>query len=288
MRKNKLFKLTSVILLICMTFSMFSVYNLSWFADETVKQSTNGSSLLSASRLPDVISQDEVIENGYIARLKEDEKGHLNRLVFQNADGKKTLRLFNHPVKYIDKNGDIRDISLEITAKTGGGFKTAANSVVTEFSPKLSGGITLTHDDVNIKMVPYNTGLTIPTASLSEDKKTVRYRIDSKTAYDYSLTYTGFKEDIVVNEYTGQTSFLFTLYTGGLTLSYEDGRYVLVDKSGAVKAEMSEIIIFTADERNNGYGSMSYRTVRAGEEYVINIQVDEEYLRDENTKYPIK
>ncbi len=208
--------------------------------------------------------------------------------MFQNADGKKTLRVFNHPVKFIDEKGDIRDISLEITSKTGGGFKTAANSVVTEFSSKLSGGITLTHDDVNIKMVPGNTGLTIPTASLSGDKKTVRYQIDSKTAYDYSLTYTGFKEDIVVNEYTGQTSFLFTLYTGGLILSYEDGRYVFVDKSGNVKAVMSDIIIFTADERNNGYGSMSYKTVRAGEEYRINIQVDGEYLRDENTKYPIK
>ncbi len=51
MRKNKLLKLTSVILLICMTFSMFSVYSLSWFGDE----STAKTDILKGSELPDVI-----------------------------------------------------------------------------------------------------------------------------------------------------------------------------------------------------------------------------------------
>lgn len=42
------------------------------------------------------------------------------------------------------------------------------------------------------------------------DNKTVLYDYDSKTAIEYSLNYTGFKEDIIVSEYIGQPEYDFT------------------------------------------------------------------------------
>lgn len=282
MKTLKELRLTAIMLLVCMMFSAFSCYDFTVIADES-KQEVENQEL----DMPEIIEPVEVIENKYVGRLRDEEKGNLHKLVFKNEDGSKTMRVFNHPVKYIDKNGVTRDITLDIEAKTGGGFKTAANSIQTVFGKNISEGITLSHEDVSIKMVPYNIGNELSTAketsvaTLSSDKKTVRYQMTNKIAYDYSLTYTGFKEDIVVSEYTGQTSFTFILYTGGLTLIEENGSYVLVDRSDKVRATIGDVIVFTADEKNNAFGSLSYKTVKANEEYRVTIRVDGEYLKSE-------
>lgn len=54
------------------------------------------------------------------------------------------------------------------------------------------------------------------------------------------------------------------------------------------KQRSADIIVFTADERNNTMGSMTYETVRANQEYVLTIHLDAEYLADEDTAYPIR
>jgi hypothetical protein len=120
------------------------------------------------------------------------------------------------------------------------------------------------------------------------DEKTIQYRYDSKTTIEYSLTYTGFKEDIVVSEYTGQTEYAFTLRTGGYALEEIDGSYFLVDDGGIIKATIGDIIIFTADERNNTMGSIVPTTIVENEEYLLTIVVDPDFLADENTAYPIR
>ena len=97
----------------------------------------------------------------------------------------------------------------------------------------------------------------------------------------------GFKEDIIVSRYTGQTEFEFVLETNGLTLHNENGSYVLKDSTGVIKAALGEIIIFTADEMNNTTGIMTAETVKAGEQYMLTIEIDASWLADEKTKYPI-
>ncbi len=120
------------------------------------------------------------------------------------------------------------------------------------------------------------------------DNETVSYYYDNKTTLEYSLTYTGFKEDIVVSEYTGQTEYHFLIETGGLTLTKLDKSYYLTDENGEIKATLGDIIIFTADERNNALGSMTHETVKENEQYIITIHVDADYLKDEKTVYPIR
>lgn len=89
-------------------------------------------------------------------------------------------------------------------------------------------------------------------ATLSEDGKTVSYQWQEKTSLEYSLTYTGFKEDIVVEEYTGQTEYNFLLHTNGLKLENIENSYFLTDDKGGIKATIGDIIIFIADAiRNN-------------------------------------
>ena len=234
--------------------------------------------------LPDIVPEAEAAERGYIGRSKTEEKDNYT-FVFKNSDNTRTMRVYSHPVKYTDDDGNIKDITLDIQSRAGGGFETKDNSIKTTFGAKLSDGIRLQHENVDIKLIPANKNIT---PVLSEDKQTVTYTLDTKTSLEYSLTYMGFKEDIVVSEYTGQTEYEFLLYTNGLTVKEEMGSYYLADSEGNRKANIGDIIIFTADERNNTLGSLSCIEIKENQIYGLTIHVDEEYLKDEKTVYPIR
>lgn len=83
--------------------------------------------------LPAIIDVEEAIENGYTRRVKAEEHD-LYTFVFAGSDGQNTMRVFSHPVKYVAEDGSIRDITLDIQAKSGGGFITADHAVVTTFA----------------------------------------------------------------------------------------------------------------------------------------------------------
>lgn len=263
---------------------------------------------LDESVVPDAIGYDEAVKKQHVARLYEEEGNDLNKVIFLNADGSKTMYTFDHPVKYQTAAGEIQDISLEIadSLSSNAAFVSASADAVTTFSANLSDGISLSGNGVNIDLVPLlpttssgnnmaQTGsmgatsgnLTLHTA-IRLDEKTVSYYYDDKTTIEYSLTYTGFKEDIVVSEYTGQTEYSFLLNTGGYALEEINGSYFLVDDAGNIKATIGDIIIFTADERNNALGQIVPTTIREKEQYLLTIVIDEDYLADENTAYPIR
>ncbi len=245
-------------------------------------------------KLPDIEQLLGPSDATYVDRLEEAEDD-IYTFVFLNEDGTRTKRLYSHPVKYTDENGSVRDITTDIKVLENGAFQTKDNAILTTFAKHLTDGITLAHEEISIKMTPQLPATTgslttspMQIGSLSEDFKTVSYPYMDKTTLEYELTYTGFKEDIVVSEYTGQTEYSFLLSTGGLYLHEEEGSYYLIDEDEIVRATIGDIIIFTADECNNTFGSMSAVTIRAGQEYLLTIHVDAEYLADEATAYPIR
>ena len=246
----------------------------------------------SSFALPDIIEEVESENASFVGRITENEPD-LNTFVFDNGDGTYTMKVYSHPVKFIDADGEIKDITTDIKAVSGG-FQTADNNIITTFSQKITDGITLEYDDIEIKMIPAFTSLAtasvsaIADAVLSNDGKSVNYSIDSKTSYEYELTYMGFKEDIVVNEYTGQTEYSFILYTNGLSPVEIGGSWFMEDADGNIKATVGDIIIFTADERNNTFGSMSWQTVKEDQIYAMTIHLDAEYLSNPATVYPIR
>ena len=277
-------KLLSLLLIICISMTMLTGYipvNAVTPATETRSES------MTPFELPDIVDTAEAEEKGYIGRVKTEEKD-LHTFVFANGDGTNTMRVYSHPVKYVAKDGTVRDISLDVKAKADGGFVTADHEIITTFEKTLTDGISLAYDDVEVTLIP-KLGLgKVPAATLDSNNKVVTYKMNDATSFVYELTYAGFKEDIVVKEYTGQTEYEFTLYTNGLTLCKGNESFYLADSDGNRKATIGDIIVFTADERNNTMGSMTYETVRANQEYVLTIHLDADYLSDEKTAYPIR
>ena len=255
--------------------------------------------------VPEIVGYENAVSKGHTTRLYSDEGTDLYKLVFLNFDGSKTMYTYNFPVKYVDSDGTIKDITLEIKESNveNAAYETAANAAITTFSTLASDGITLSGNDTEICLVPI-IPITVPsdlmastndfniTSGAAEitriDNKTVEYRYNEKTTIEYSLTYTGFKEDIVVAEYTGQSEFSFILYTNGLELTMMNESYYLVDNDGDIRATLGDIIIFTADEKSNTMGHIVPKTLTANEEYLITIVVDEDFLAAEDTVYPIR
>lgn len=233
--------------------------------------------------VPDIIDKEEIQNKKYVDRIYEEEKD-LYTLVFANEDGSHTMRVFGHPVKYIDEEGITRDISLEIKENSDGRLASSQHMVDVIFNSDLNNGINLRYQDLDITM---RSDTMCGKARLSEDNKKVDYAADEKTSYVYSLTYAGFKEDIVVKEYTGQTEYKFVMNTNGLHPIRKDESVFLADKNDETKLLIGNIIIFTADEKNNAIGRLEYETIREDQEYRFTILLDSEYLKDEKTVYPI-
>lgn len=209
------------------------------------------SEVLDSDTVPEAVGMDKAIENVHIERLYKEEGSSLNNVIFKNADGTNTLYQFDYPVKYVSETGEIKDIKLDIAedGEKTGSYKSSDNSVQVNFPQKLSDGIMLNDSDVSVTLIPTISGnSSVPyQSSLSSSaaligSKTVSYAYDNNTSFEYSLTYTGFKEDIVVSEYTGQTEYEFTLLTGGLSLTEKHGSYYLTDEDGNVKANIGDIM----------------------------------------------
>ncbi len=116
-------------------------------------------------QLPDIVEGD-ISSSQFIGRAKEKET-NLNTFVFKNQDGTQTMKVYSHPVKYIDEKGKVQDISTDIKLNANGTFETKANSIKTTFSKVLKDGIILKHDMVNIRLVSDK----LSNAKLSEDNK---------------------------------------------------------------------------------------------------------------------
>lgn len=300
-KKKVSLKLMSVLLTLCLMLSVVFSAPIVVTAAAVGERNDITVSDVAVSKVESIDGNEEV-KRTPVRRLYEEEGDDLNKTVWLNDDGTRTMTVYDYPVKFVNADGQIQDISLDVAeaADGSGAFKTAAGWVDTVFPSKITDGVTLSANGEALRLTPVMPqGSLVASAERSnklvakdnvarKDTKTVSYNYDSKTNIEYSLTYNGFKEDIVVNEYTGQTEYSFFLETNGLTLVNNNGSYHLEDAEGNVKASVGDVIIFTADERNNTMGYMTHTTVKENHSYFINIHIDADWLKDEKTVYPIR
>lgn len=113
----------------------------------------------------------------------------------------------------------------------------------------------------------------------------------SETTLRYQPTLNGFKEDIVLDSYDGTNEFIFSLKTNGLQLIGEDNIYYLIDPETSEKVvNMGELLVYSngGTELSTEYDHRyQVDTITENEEYLLTIIVDENFLIDENTRYPV-
>ncbi len=278
--------------------------------------------------IPDVMWLSDIQEKDHANRLREQETD-LNSILFQNRTGNKTMYYFDTPVKYIDKNGVVRDKSNKITDQIDNPvyqdnykFVNADNDIRTYFPKTLQSktGIILEKENIKIEISPVSVTGRNKTAYKSEavtpskTKKTAAIK-DWKKAYDvveysgvfgngtilrYTPQFDGYKEDIILNEYTGVNQFRFRIQTNGLSLIQEEGRCYFVDpQTGDTLAHIGEILVHDSSEQDsmqkgtalfgeqNVQHQYELQMVKEDNEYILTIVVNEEYLKDENRVWPV-
>ncbi len=291
---------------------------------QDVLRDGNETAYISEAECPELISSREIETHGHISRLKGQED--LNSIVMQNRDGTMTTYIFAENVKYVDENGKVQDKKTTLTDSIAKkeytdnyAYTNADNDVYIYFPKELSkNGIILEKDNINIELIPIISALQTSTKTSSEKttldvitfeakKKQIDFttgdNVKSKSVIDYNnvfgttttLRYTptlnGFKEDIVLDSYTGVNEFSFKLKTNGLKLVAENGMYFLTDPTtSAVVVNIGELVIYSnngskiSKEHNHYY---SAETVVENEEYILTITVDKDFLISEDTTYPV-
>lgn len=239
--------------------------------------------------IPEQLDVAELKAQGFSARVKSEETD-LSDIVLEKNDGTRALYIFDSPVKYISDDGDVIDKSNKVI-KNGSAFKSESNDIEVTLPLSLSSGITVDDEELNLSMRPISNNNLVRVLSVGKKsgEESVKYEdvFDEYTDVEYTYTYDGVKEDIILEKYNGINKFDFELLTNGLELCEDKGVLLLKDNNGNVQAVIGEIVVFSADNKNNTMGKYQIIEKEKNNCYVISVTVDNEYLTSENTKYPV-
>ena len=228
------------------------------------------------------VHEDVFTSANHVARLTEAETP--SSYVFLNEDGTTTVYYMAEAVKFVDANGITQEKDLTLM-DTVGGYTTTKNDFGLTISQNPANGVSLVWNNKSVRLIPQGgtAGETVV------ENNAVRYVDYYGAGMDlvYTPTLTGVKEDIVLESYTGKNTFTFMLNTGGLNLYSANGRYFLAaSKTEKDRIELGEVVTFDARGRFS-VGTMTAQTVKPGQIYQLTLTVDEAFLTDPNTTYPV-
>lgn len=236
----------------------------------------------------------------HTARCLEVESS-LNALAFENSDSTITTYLFAEPIKYIDKTGAIKDKTNDLFCPSGikseqYAYVNAENDIQT-FFPKIlnnHSGVLLTYGETEIELYPQTSCLPVArkqTLNRNYSEENYVYydnAFGADTSIRYSATFSGFKEDIILNKYTS-SKFSFIVKTNGLSIKKTPDSTVLVDSKGVKVAEIANLFAYDNASIPNVTEKVELKIseVVEAQEYDMTICVDEAYLRNPNVVYPV-
>ncbi len=254
--------------------------------------------------IPVSLTLDDLKRNGSVKRVREDEYS-LNSVVYQNIDGSYTEYQFTEPVKYQDENGKIKDIKLGIKDGikneqfSSNEYYACEDNDVKVYFPKSmhssNEGVQLVKDDININILP----------SIDEDKvryvseivedessNTVVYEdvMGEDTSLKYTPTIGGYKEEIILDAVPETNEFNFIMKLEGVWPCLSDtGSIWLKDKNtDEVCGEIESIYVYDSAELIHETFDNYYIIEEIGiDEYEITMIVDNDFLTDKNTIYPV-
>ena len=109
----------------------------------------------------------------------------------------------------------------------------------------------------------------------------------ANTKLKYTPLLSGIKEDIVLTQYTKNATFSFILDTDGLNLyNNKNGYYLASSAKGAPVFYLGDIIVYDAIGKPDR-GTLTVKTVEAGQKYLLTVSANDSFLSDPKTVYPV-
>ena len=295
MNWKKILSIVVVVTLIQPIFSKMGVLNA--LAENIVEDSgVTMENQLDLKDVPTFVTSEHIEEYGHTMRLYEKET-ELNTVVFQNSNGTQTVYYMGYPLRYIDENGELKDIDLTLK-DNGTVYKTTANDVEVSISKQYDSGITLSYGGISLGLVaipPIDSGTSgsisttvMVTTQMTENDVVYKNIFGEGIDVKYTPLYTGVKEDIIISKYTGNCEFQFLLTTNGLMVyENEEGGYYIAENEGSVnRVEIGEVLAYDA-ESDICEGELTIVPIKSANLYQITVSVDTSFLVDSDTVYPV-
>ncbi len=240
-------------------------------------------SIAKESMISKYVNAEAFNKASHIERLHSEED--LNTYVFLNANGTKSIYYMDENVKYVDKNGDVKEKDISLVSKSDG-YGIARNEFDLHIPISATSGISMSYNGYEVKITPQSTARTAPARQAGE---AVVYDgfFGSDTVLKYTPMLSGVKEDIILNKYIPNALFSFILETDGLGLyCNENGYYLAESESSKAVLNLGKVIVYDAVGKPE-YGTMTVTTVTEGQKYIISLSAPEEFLIDPTTVYPV-
>lgn len=233
----------------------------------------------------------------------------LTDVVFQKADGTKTLYIYDSPIKYEDADGTVRFIDPEArqsrkvddAGAQAYAYENREGGQKTYLPKRIQAGVLSESDGRQLEIFPTGEkNSRVKMESAGEDQRLV-YADAVEPSVDLAYTYTmnGVQEEIILEKYTGENTFTFRLDTHGLVPSASTGHMIGLEDpvTGETVCTLSDIELRDASYAETlHYSDVSFENTYTiqpdpdgeGETpYLLTVTLDEDFLQNPNTAYPL-
>lgn len=228
-------------------------------------------------------------------RLYAQERG-LDTILYANDDGTETAYFFDEPIKYYNDAGDAVDKSNRLYSvpdyredMVEYSYVTLDNDVKTYYPTELTEktGLIIETPSISIELSPMSDFASL----VSEKDGIVEYdeAFGPSTVLRYTPMFSGYKEDLIIYEYS-KNIFSFILETNGLIpLSDGNGSIHLFGEDSEPYASINPLFVYDSSEEHNNISlNSNYEIEDIGDfKYIVNIVIDEEFLTNPETVYPV-
>lgn len=279
------------------------------------------------TNLIDTLSINNLNTNEYLKREPELESD-LHTRIYKCADGNNVAYIFQNPIKYIDENGNTKDIDTSIRISDSRikdenclmhsndlyWLSSENNNIKVFYSEKLcdkKATVVAKYNNWSVSLSPFTdlkTDTSVHEVKLCYDNEMLGLEEAlSEEAYDeiqysnalekdvhlvYNTTFTGYKEKIIINDQIEKNVFNFELETNGLTPCLrEGGEIVLINPETEEEvASFAPLFVYDSSTETKTTIDNRYTITRIdgkNDSYVVSLVIDETFLNDKNTVFPV-
>lgn len=253
---------------------------------------------LSANEIPEALLLRAVDSGKFVKRLYEMEDEYT--LAFRNEDGTNTVMMFSEPVKYRTALGEMRDKSTQ-TIHSGNRYVTADTDVMVSFPDSIGQSVRLQYNGLTVSMKPIGVSQSVSAVTkaselfraadtLERESSVYTYRkvYDNHTDIVYTPTFTGVKCDILLSRNTGKNRFDFEISLNGFHLEKNENEKIIyiLNTSNEVVAYFNSVMSYDSVGKVS-FGDMEFVYNETNDTYIVTLIVDEGFLNDTETVYPV-
>ncbi len=250
----------------------------------------------------------EIVDTKGAAAVDEEAMLANNHVIdLKNTDGSNTVYLFSEPISFTDENGNLKTKDISVEKQTDNNIKNSGyeytngqNDYRLNFSTDSRKGLLAEFDDCSYSIVPISEisveGSESKAALLNEEFEVFQYEniYGNGTNLRFYPQLNGVKDEIVLDQNIGKNAFSFELNTKNCTAVLNDDGTVSLLSSSDNSAVQTFSAPFAYDSKyvegikDSHYIDCKYSLEKKSEtSYVLTVTVDNEWLNDKNTVYPV-